>query len=216
MQLALNGLAFGGLPWASTEESVAPFDFSEVPRISTDRLLLRRIDACDRNDWLSIFNSPGTLDYLIDFERTPREDIMPEIVDWAERIFRERSGIRWAITTKSQATMIGSCGFHRFDPNSRRAEIGYELHSAYWRRGIMSEAVTALLAFCFDRLCLHRVEADVTEGNLASAALLKKLGFTLEGVWRERERWRGGYQSMWQFGLLAPEYRAGRIKDIRE
>ena len=195
---------------------MTPFDFSEVPTITTDRLLLRRISERDRSDWLSVFNSPGTLDYLIDFERAPRDNVMVEIIDWAERIFRERSGIRWAITIKPQTTMIGSCGFHRFDPNSRRAEIGYELHSAYRRRGIMAEALTALLAFCFDRLCLHRVEADVTEGNLASAALLKKLGCTLEGVWRERERWRGGYQSMWQFGLLAPEYRAGHIKDIRE
>ena len=72
----------------------------------------------------------------------------------------------------------------------------------------MSEALGAVLRFCFDRLGAHRIEADVTEGNVASAALLKKLGFTLEGVWRERVFWRGRFQSMWQFGILAPEYRA--------
>ena len=104
--------------------------------------------------------------------------------------------------------MIGSCGFHLYDKRDSRAEIGYELHADYWRQGIMFEATEAVLAFCFERLGVRRVEADVVEGNAASAALLKKLGFTLEGVWRERVFKRGAYHSLWQFGLLADEYRA--------
>lgn len=190
-------------------EAGAPvFDFVEVPTLETDRLLLRRITTADRADWFSAFSSPGALDFLIDFENAPREEVMGEIVEWADRIFREKSGIRWAITFKPCDTMIGSCGFHLYDSVNRRVEIGYELHSDYWRQGIMSEALAAVLDFCFGRLALHRAEADVTEGNVASAALLRKLGFTLEGVWREHVYWRGGFQSMWQFGILAPEYRA--------
>ena len=127
---------------------------------------------------------------------------------WAERIVAEKSGIRWAITLKPDGRMIGSCGFHLYDRRHRRVEIGYELHSDYWRRGIMSEAVGAVLKFCFDSLDLHRVEADVVEGNAASAALLQKQGFTLEGIWRDRVFKRNAFQSLWQFGILEREYRA--------
>ena len=189
---------------------MAQFDFDETPRLETRRLLLRRITEGDRADWLEVWRSPGVLDYLIDFDGAPDEAVAREIIDWARRIFDERSGIRWAITLKPGDRMIGSCGFHLLSLRDQRAEVGYELHADYWRQGIMSEALKAVLDFCFGRLALHRVEADVVEGNAASAALLKKAGFTLEGVWRERVYKRHGYQSLWQFGLLAPEYRALR------
>ena len=186
------------------------FDFGETPRLETRRLVLRRISEADHDDWLAVWHSPGVLDYLIDFDGVPDATVAREIVDWARRIFEERSGIRWAIALKPGDRMIGSCGFHLLSLRDKRAEIGYELRADYWRQGIMSEAVAAVLGFCFERLGLHRVEADVVEGNAASAALLKKAGFTLEGVWRERVYKRHGYQSLWQFGLLAPEYRALR------
>ena len=186
------------------------FEFSEVPAIETERLTLRRITADDLGDWMAVWHSPGVLDYLIDFEGVPQEVMGREIVEWAERIFAEKSGIRWALTLKSNRGMIGSCGFHLFDRRHQRVEIGYELHSDYWRQGLMSEAVGAVLDFCFNTLAVHRVEADVVEGNAASAALLTKAGFTLEGVWRDRVYKRGAWQSLWQFGFLRPEYDAVR------
>lgn len=189
---------------------MAQFDFAETPTLETQQLILRRITADDHHDWLAVWHSPGVLDYLIDFQGAPNDAVGREIIQWAERVFLDKTGIRWAITLKPADRMIGSCGFHLYDRAHRRAEIGYELHSDFWRQGIMTEAVGALLEFCFADLQTHRVEADVVEGNAASAALLKKAGFTLEGVWRERVYQRNVYQSLWQFGLLAPEYRASQ------
>jgi len=192
---------------------VAAFDFADVPTLETERLCLRRISANDHLDWMAVWHSPGALDYLIDFDDAPQDDVGREIIAWADRITQEKSGIRWAITLKPADRMIGSCGFHLYERRHRRAEIGYELHSDYWRRGIMTEATAAVLCFCFDRLRLHRAEADVVEGNVASAALLRKLGFTLEGVWQDRVRNRGAFHSLWQFALLEPDYRALRKGD---
>ncbi len=187
-----------------------------MPRLETERLCLRRIIASDQGDWLAVWHSPGALDYLIDFDGKPQGAVAREIFDWADRIVRERSGIRWAITLKPDDRMIGSCGFHLYDRRHRRVEIGYELHSDFWRQGIMSEAAEAVVQFCFERLDLHRVEADVVEGNVASAALLKKVGFTLEGIWRDRVFKRGAFHSLWQFGLLAPEFRARQSATSRQ
>ncbi len=189
------------------------FNFDAAPTIATERLLLRRISEDDRSAWLEVWNSPGVLDYLVDMDWAPRAEVADEIIAWAERIVKEASGIRWAITLRPADKMIGSCGFHLYSGRHRRAEVGYELHSAYWRRGIMSEALAAVLTFCFERLDLHRVEADVVEGNAASAALLHKAGFTLEGAWRDRVRKRGVFHTLWQFSLLAPEYRPLRRRE---
>lgn len=186
------------------------FQFNETPTLETERLTLRAISAADLDDWLAVWRSPGALDYLIDFEGAPQKAMGREIVEWTERIFAEGSGIRWALTLKPKDRMIGSCGFHLYDRRHQRVEIGYELHSQYWRQGLMTEAVNAVLGFCFEALAAHRVEADVVEGNAASAALLNKAGFTLEGVWRDRVYKRGAWQSLWQFGILKPEYDALR------
>ena len=192
----------------TAEADLSAFDLPQAPTLETERLRLRPVSMADFDDWLAVWRSPGTLDYLIDFDGYPQHEVAREIIEWARRIFREQSGIRWAITQKPDDRMIGSCGFHLYNRRDSRVEIGYELHSDHWHQGIMTEAAAAVLQFCFDRLGAHRVEADVVEGNVASAALLKKLGFTLEGVWRDRVFKRGAFHSLWQFGLLAPEHRA--------
>lgn len=186
------------------------FDFEEVPLLETERLRLRRILASDLAAWAAIWQCDKVRRYLLEFEDAPDDSVVWSIMEWAERIFKQKTGIRWAITLKAKNRkdrMIGSCGFHLYEAHNRRLEIGYELHSAYWRKGIMTEALGEVLRFCFDRLQVHRVEADVTEGNVASAALLRKLGFSLEGFWRERVYARGSYHGMWQFGFLEAEYR---------
>ena len=194
---------------------MAAFDFSEIPVLETARLRLRRISRSDYDDWLAVFQSPGVIDWLSDFEQAPRPAEIQSIVEWADAVFAAKTGIRWALTLKPDDRLIGSCGFHLLNQAHQYAEIGYELHSDYWRRGLMSEAVGAVMRFCFDSLSLHRLEADTTEGNAASAALLQKLGFSLEGVLRERVFWRGEHHNLWLFSLLEPEYRelvrAGRL-----
>ena len=189
------------------ESPILPFDFEQVPVLETERLRLRRIVASDLAAWAEIWQSPRVRRYLLEFESAPDDSEVWSIIEWADRVFKQRTGIRWAITLKPNDRMIGSCGFHLYEVQNRRLEIGYELHHCCWRQGIMTEALGEVLRFCFDCLMIHRVEADVTVGNAASAALLRKLGFVLEGEWRERVYSCGAFHGMWQFGLLEPEYR---------
>lgn len=182
------------------------FDFETFPILETERLTLRRITPDDTQAWLAVWNHPEVLRYLFDFETTPDEAEVKSIIEWADGIYNRKTGIRWAITLKSDGSMIGSCGFHLYNKTNRWAEIGYELHNKHWRKGIMSEAVTEMLRFCFDELQLHRIEANVTVGNDASAGLLRHLGFMLEGTWRDKMYWKDQFYSLWQFGLLESEY----------
>jgi ribosomal-protein-alanine N-acetyltransferase len=72
--------------------------------------------------------------------------------------------------------LIGSCGFS-WDREANAAEIGYELASQFWRQGIMSEALRAVLRYGFEIKELQFFIAEIMLENLASRRLLEKLGF---------------------------------------
>jgi RimJ/RimL family protein N-acetyltransferase len=61
------------------------------------------------------------------------------------------------------------------------ATLGYWLGEEFWRRGIMTEAVSAVTDFCFDNFPLRRIAAEVFANNPASARVLEKSGFAFEG-----------------------------------
>ncbi len=71
------------------------------------------------------------------------------------------------------------------DIHRRSAEIGYWLGERFWGRGIMSEAVPAFTAYAFATFDLCRVYAAVFEWNAASARVLEKAGYVLEGRLRK-------------------------------
>jgi RimJ/RimL family protein N-acetyltransferase len=61
------------------------------------------------------------------------------------------------------------------------ALFGYWLGRAYWGRGIATEAARMLSDFALQSGDLRRLEATVFGPNAASARVLEKCGFTLEG-----------------------------------
>jgi ribosomal-protein-alanine N-acetyltransferase len=90
------------------------------------------------------------------------------------------------------------------------AYLGYGGVAAHAGRGYMTEALELVLGETFTRLGLHRVEANIQPGNAASIALVRRVGFELEGLsprylkiggrWRDHERW----------AILSERWSAGR------
>jgi len=80
------------------------------------------------------------------------------------------------------AEAIGGIGFNLQDDVYRRsAEIGYWIGETYWNRGIATLAVGAAAQYAFANFDLVRLYATVFEWNPASARVLEKNGFKLEG-----------------------------------
>ena len=67
------------------------------------------------------------------------------------------------------------------DVHRQTAELGYWLGQEFWGRGMMTEAVAALTDFCFEEFQLRRIYAEPFANNPASARVLEKGGFALEG-----------------------------------
>jgi len=67
------------------------------------------------------------------------------------------------------------------DVHRQTAELGYWLGQEFWRRGIITEAVAVFADFCFEEFQLRRIYAEPFANNPASARVLEKAGFALEG-----------------------------------
>jgi RimJ/RimL family protein N-acetyltransferase len=61
------------------------------------------------------------------------------------------------------------------------AEFGYWLAEKFWGKGIMTEAVSAFVTYCFENFPLNRMFASAYASNPASARVLEKAGFVFEG-----------------------------------
>ncbi|WP_277809717.1 GNAT family N-acetyltransferase [Chromohalobacter canadensis] len=105
-----------------------------------------------------------------------------------------------------EATMCGVCGFHPFDVTNKIGGIGYWLSQAYTGKGIMTSSVKALIATGFQEYGWNRIEVACATGNGSSRAIPGRLGFTLEGVLREREYLYGRYVDHAIYSMLASEF----------
>ena len=151
--------------------------FAAFPELETPRLRLREPRPEDAAALFAVFSDEEVVRY---YGVLPHQSVADsaELIRRLGEWYAAQQAIRWAITRNGEDVFLGSCGFHRFDRESRRAELGYEVGRAHWRQGIASEAVGALLVFGFDRMGLHRIEATVDGDNEPSKRLLLKLGFT--------------------------------------
>ncbi len=87
---------------------------------------------------------------------------------------------QFAIEVAGEAA--GAVGFDRFEDVHRvGAEIGYWIGRRYWGRGIATAALSAATDHAFTHSDLLRLEATVYEWNPASARVLEKAGYQLEG-----------------------------------
>ena len=87
----------------------------------------------------------------------------------------------WAITPKGEENhLIGTIGLHYRKVGQQYGyahEIGYVLDDAYWRKGLMSEAVTAVIKYAFNQLQISRVYGKTYPYNYASQRVLEKANF---------------------------------------
>lgn len=173
--------------------------------IETERLILRKL-------------TPEK--YRQMFEMLPDAEIMnilgladAEALEKEKQKYRiglstyNRSFVNFQILDKINGKILGACGFHSWYIDHARAEIGYALHDENAKaKGLMSEAMKALLHYGFERMRLNRVEAFISPNNIPSLKLAAKFGFTEEGRLRSHYCKNGNMEDSAVFGLLKEEY----------
>ena len=184
---------------------------TRLPTLDTARLRLRWLELRDVPALYAVFGDAEVCRY---WSRPPMPGLSAAVALRTDILarFAERSLFQWGIAARDDDRVIGTATLAGLSAEHRRAEVGYALARDAWGRGYATEAVEALVAFAFDALALHRLEADVDPRNARSIRVLERLGFTREGVQRERYHLLGEVQDAVLYGLLRREWaaRAGR------
>ena len=115
-------------------------------------------------------------------------------------------GFQIAIELKETGVLIGDCYFIILEHDERQAEIGYTLSRAYQGQGFATEAVSCLLTSAFVQFHLHRITAITDCENLASVALLERLGMRREGHFRQNAWFKGKWDDEYLYAILEEEW----------
>ncbi|MEP6926752.1 MAG: GNAT family N-acetyltransferase [Ginsengibacter sp.] len=160
-------------------------NFSPFPEIRTRRLLLRRMVKQDTGEIFFLRSNEDVMKY-VDRPRALSIKDAKDFLDLVNKSLDANDGITWGITLKKNSKkLIGYIGYWRMKKEHYRAEIGYVLHPAFWRKGIIKEAILKILDFGFDTMHLHSIEANINVDNTASAGVLEATGFVKEAYFKE-------------------------------
>ena len=166
-------------------------NFSPFPIIETERLLLRSLSMDDLEQMYSLRTNEKVNTYL---NKAPDESVqatrakIEQILDLLEK----NEAIFWVIAIKGNPEkMIGNMGYWRMQKEHFRAEIGYMLHPDHWQKGIMKEALNAVIGYGFENMKLHSIEANINPDNIPSGALLESCGFVQEAYYKENYYYDG-------------------------
>ena len=172
-----------------------------TPILTTNRLTLRPLTMDDASDLFAVFSDPAVVRYWSAEPWTSIADAH-EMIDQALACYRDGTDVRFGIELAATGALIGTAGLHHFFPKNRRCELGYALGSAHWGKGYATEALSAALDYGFHELRLNRVEADIDPRNVASGAVLERMGFRKEGYMPERWIVHGETADTVFYGLL--------------
>lgn len=182
------------------------FDFSEFPTLTTERLILREPQLSDAPDVLVFRSDP----YVQRFNGPVYESVAEAKTSIKKALvaYKAEESIGWAVTFKNSNTVLGGFGIYSWSRNHRRAEVGYDLARAYWGQGIASEALRAVLQFCFEQMNLNHIYAGTIADNHESVRLLERAGFHRDGL-RRKWSWEddGTFHDVALYSLLQDEFR---------
>jgi ribosomal-protein-alanine N-acetyltransferase len=176
-----------------------------IVKLETERLILKGISSQD-------------MKFL--FDNFPKEEIMAVLGHQSNEAYLQeeqkhkqgysaynRKFLLFLLIDKASGKIIGRSGFHNWNEEHFRAEIGYRMEDETFKgKALMTEAVRAIIQYGFQKLQLNRIEALVGTENLPSIKIMEKFHFSTEGILKQH--WRSGeaFTDTISYALLRSEY----------
>lgn len=173
----------------------------DLPTLETERLILRKMVLNDAEAVFAYASNSEVSRYTLWETHRSIEDSRA-FLEFATQKYENGGEPDWGIVYRGNGCLVGACGLVNWEAEHARAEVGFVLSREYWGRGLMSEAVRAILRFGFERMNLNRIEARCIAENAASARVMEKAGMVYEGTLRQREYIKGAYRDIKFYAIL--------------
>jgi spore coat polysaccharide biosynthesis protein SpsF len=153
-------------------------------------------------EWL---NDPEVNRYL---ETRWEEQNLASVKAFVHSMVNDPSSYLFGIFVDSGRRHIGNIKLGPINSLHGFADISYFIGERdCWGKGIATDAIGAITRFGFERLALHRVQAGLYASNVGSARALERSGFRREGCFREKARTAEGREDVYQYAILADEWK---------
>ena len=179
--------------------------YSYMPDLTTPRLRLRRLTMRDAADIYHYSRDVEVARHVLwDAHRSVGDS--RSFLRYMLRRYRNHEPASWGIEWADTGEIIGTIGFMWIQSDNSAAEVGYSLSRDFWNRGIMTEALKAVIAHGFRSMNLNRIEAQHETTNPASGAVMRKCGMTKEGTLRQRLYNKGRYVDVDLYAILKKDF----------
>ena len=176
----------------------------QLPNIQRDNYLIRPWHPDDASSLVKHANSPNIARNLRD--GFPYPYTLQEAHKWLQMVGENTDDIILAIVVNEEAA--GGIGLHGLkDVYRYNSEIGYWLSELYWGKGIMSDAVGAMVEFAFTETRWLRLFASIYENNPSSMRVLEKNGFHKEAIHKRAVMKEGKLLDEHLYALLKEDWK---------
>ena len=185
--------------------------FHQLPQVTTERLVLRRMRASDVDDIYAYAVDPAVARYTSWAPHTSPDETR-QFVRRVLDAYLEKRVANWGIELTAERKLIGTGGYGSWDIEQSTAELGYAIGKPYWGQGLMSEAVTSMMDFGFRRMSLNRIVVRMDPRNVGSWRVAEKCGCRFEGIARQVHYAKGERQDLMVWAILREDWakRGGR------
>ena len=178
--------------------------------IETSRLILRRAVRDDAEPMLRNWASDSEVTKYLTWPTYEKVETAHQILDlWASE-YEKPNYYQWMIVLKELGEPIGSISVVRQNDRVEEAEIGYCIGSHWWHKGIMTEALNAVIEYLFIEVGMNRVAARHDPNNPHSGGVMRKCGMKYEGTHRACDRNNQGICDAAQYAILRSEWKKPR------
>lgn len=188
-------------------EPQTPQDFfARLPVLETERLTLRKMRMSDGPDVYCYACDPEVARHVLwEAHRSLWET--RSYIRYLLYQYRNGEPGSWAIVLKETGKVVGTIGYMGYSQDNSTVEVGYSLARAHWGKGLMTEALTAVIAETFRTLKLHRIEAMHFTDNPASGRVMAKCGMQHEGHMRQRICCKGIFRDVEMWAILRSDWK---------
>ena len=176
-----------------------------MPKLETDRLILRRMHMRDAEDIFAYSRDPEVARHVL---WAAQKDVSEakEYCRYMMKRYRADQPSSWGIILKKSGHLVGTIGYMDHSEDNASVEVGYSLSRSLWNGGYMTEALRCVIAHTFENMDINRIEAQHELENPSSGRVMEKCGMRKEGVLRQRLYNKGKYVDVALYAIVKYDY----------